>query len=408
MEEQKGDENPSKFSYMDTKPLEKQISCWITYTNDAVHKELQKGFDRSPMFQGRIKGLGPRYCPSVEDKINRFAERERHQIFVEPEGWNTVEIYVNGFSTSLPEDVQYKALTKIPGFENARMFRPGYAIEYDFFPATQLKNTLETHLLENLFFAGQINGTTGYEEAACQGLMAGINAHNKAHQKDGFVLKRSEAYIGVLIDDLINKGTQEPYRMFTSRAEYRILLRQDNADLRLTELGHKLGLATDERMQKVTDKKSDISALLKDLNKLKVEPYAINNELENINTSTIREKMPVINLLRRPQIGMRELKSLDPAVNELLSKYSSEVCEQVEIHIKYESYIDREQKLAEKIGSLDEFKIRPDFDYDKVKALSSEAREKLKRLKPETIGQASRISGVSPSDISVLTIYMGK
>jgi tRNA uridine 5-carboxymethylaminomethyl modification enzyme len=408
MEEQKGDENPSKFSFMDTKPLEKQVSCWITYTNDEVHKELQKGFDRSPMFQGRIKGLGPRYCPSVEDKINRFAERERHQIFVEPEGWSTVEIYVNGFSTSLPEDVQYKALIKIPGFENARMFRPGYAIEYDFFPPTQLKNTLETHLVENLFFAGQINGTTGYEEAACQGLMAGINAHNKAFEKEGFVLKRSEAYIGVLIDDLINKGTQEPYRMFTSRAEYRILLRQDNADLRLTEYGHKLGLATDERMQKVVDKKADIAALLKDLNKLKVEPDVINGELENINTSVIKEKMPVINLLRRPQIGIKELRTLDQSVNNILMRYSQEVLEQVEIHIKYESYIEREQKLAEKIGSLDEHKIKSDFDYDKVKALSSEAREKLKRIKPETIGQASRISGVSPSDISVLTIYMGK
>jgi tRNA uridine 5-carboxymethylaminomethyl modification enzyme len=408
MEEQKGDENPSKFSYMDTKPLQKQVSCWITYTNDEVHKELQKGFDRSPMFQGRIKGLGPRYCPSVEDKINRFAERERHQIFVEPEGWNTVEIYVNGFSTSLPEDVQYKALTKIPGFEKARMFRPGYAIEYDFFPPTQLKNTLETQLVENLFFAGQINGTTGYEEAACQGLMAGINAHNKAFEQEGFVLKRSEAYIGVLIDDLINKGTQEPYRMFTSRAEYRILLRQDNADLRLTEHGHKLGLATVERMQKVIDKKADIAALHRELSKLKVEPDVVNGELENINTSVIKEKMPVINLLRRPQIGMKELRTLDQSVNDLLSRYSQDVREQLEIHIKYESYIDREQKLAEKIGSLDEYKIKSDFDYDKVKALSSEAREKLKRVKPETIGQASRISGVSPSDISVLTIYMGK
>jgi tRNA uridine 5-carboxymethylaminomethyl modification enzyme len=408
MEEQKGDEHPSKFSYMDTKPLEKQVSCWITYTNGEVHKELQKGFDRSPMFQGRIKGLGPRYCPSVEDKINRFAERERHQIFVEPEGWNTVEIYVNGFSTSLPEDVQYKALTKIPGFEKARMFRPGYAIEYDFFPPTQLKNTLETHLVENLFFAGQINGTTGYEEAACQGLMAGVNAHNKAFEKEGFVLKRSEAYIGVLIDDLINKGTQEPYRMFTSRAEYRILLRQDNADLRLTEYSHKLGLATDERVQKVIDKKADMAVLLKDLNKLKVEPDVVNPELENINTAVIKEKMPVINLLRRPQVGMKELRALDQHVNDLLSRYTQEVLEQVEIHIKYESYIDREQKLAEKIGALDEYKIKSDFDYDKVKALSSEAREKLKRVKPETIGQASRISGVSPSDISVLTIYMGK
>lgn len=408
MEEQKGDDNPSKFSYSDTKPLDKQVSCWITYTNDDVHKELQKGFDRSPMFQGRIKGLGPRYCPSVEDKINRFAERERHQIFVEPEGWNTVEIYVNGFSTSLPEDVQYKALTKIPGFEKARMFRPGYAIEYDFFPPTQLKTNLETQLLQNLFFAGQINGTTGYEEAACQGLMAGINAHNKAFEKDPFILKRSEAYIGVLIDDLINKGTQEPYRMFTSRAEYRILLRQDNADLRLTELGHKIGLASDQRMQNVLDKKTDIESLLKKLTKHKADPEIVNSELENMNTATIREKVPVLNLLRRPQIGMKELAALDENIATILKDYSQEVREQVEIHIKYESYIDREQKLAEKIGSLEDYKIKNDFDYDKVKALSSEAREKLKRIKPETIGQASRISGVSPSDISVLTIYLGK
>lgn len=408
MEEQKGDENPSKFSFSSTKPLDRQVSCWITYTNDSVHSELQKGFDKSPMFQGRIKGLGPRYCPSIEDKINRFAERERHQIFVEPEGWNTVEIYVNGFSTSLPEDVQYKALTKIPGFENAKMFRPGYAIEYDFFPPTQLKLNLETHLIENLFFAGQINGTTGYEEAACQGLMAGINAHNKVKEKEPFILKRSEAYIGVLIDDLVNKGTQEPYRMFTSRAEYRILLRQDNADIRLTEYGHKLGLATDERMKNLLDKRADIDSLLKELNKVRVEPSIVNDGLSVLNSATITEKVPAINLLRRPHIGITELKSLDPSIHALLSKYSNEVCEQAEIHIKYETYIDREQKLAEKIGSLENYKILNDFDYDRVKALSSEAREKLKRIKPETIGQASRISGVSPSDISVLTIYLGK
>jgi tRNA uridine 5-carboxymethylaminomethyl modification enzyme len=408
MEEQKGDDNPSKFSYSDTKALDKQVSCWITYTNDAVHAELQKGFDKSPMFQGRIKGLGPRYCPSIEDKINRFAERERHQIFVEPEGWNTIEIYVNGFSTSLPEDVQYNALRKIPGFENAKMFRPGYAIEYDFFPPTQLKLNLETHLIENLFFAGQINGTTGYEEAACQGLMAGINAHNKAHEKDPFILKRSEAYIGVLIDDLVNKGTQEPYRMFTSRAEYRILLRQDNADLRLTEHGHKIGLATDQRMAKLNEKRHDITSLLKELNKIKVEPNEVNLELANLNTATITEKIPAVNLLRRPHIGINELKRVSPDLTTLFNKYSKEVCEQVEVHIKYESYIDREQKLAEKIGSLENYKIKTDFEYDRVKALSSEAREKLKRIKPETIGQASRISGVSPSDISVLTIYLGK
>jgi tRNA uridine 5-carboxymethylaminomethyl modification enzyme len=391
MEEQKGDENPSKFSF-----------------NDAVHEELQKGFDKSPMFQGRIKGLGPRYCPSIEDKINRFAERDRHQIFVEPEGWNTIEIYVNGFSTSLPEDIQYKALTKIPGFENAKMFRPGYAIEYDFFPPTQLKNTLETHLIENLFFAGQINGTTGYEEAACQGLMAGINAHLKSQEKDPFVLKRSEAYIGVLIDDLINKGTLEPYRMFTSRAEYRILLRQDNADLRLTELGYKIGLASEERMKKVEQKKHQIKILLRELEKLKASPEDINTQLEQLETSAIREKTPFSILLRRPQLGVNDLSSIDARFSELTKSFEKEVLEQAEIHIKYEAYIEREQKLAEKIGTLEEYKIKSDFDYDRVKALSSEAREKLKRIKPETIGQASRISGVSPSDISVLTIYLGK
>jgi tRNA uridine 5-carboxymethylaminomethyl modification enzyme len=408
MEEQKGDENPSKFSYSDTKPLQTQVSCWITYTNDDVHGELQKGFDRSPMFQGRIKGLGPRYCPSIEDKINRFAERDRHQIFVEPEGWNTVEIYVNGFSTSLPEDVQYKAMTKIPGFENAKMFRPGYAIEYDFFPPTQLKLSLETHLIENLFFAGQINGTTGYEEAACQGLMAGINAHNKVHEKDPFILKRSEAYIGVLIDDLVNKGTQEPYRMFTSRAEYRILLRQDNADLRLTERGHKIGLATDERLENLQKKKSEITILINELKKIKIEPSSVNDELASLNTATIKEKIPAINLLKRPHMGMSELKAVDPGLKHIISQYSEEVTQQAEIMIKYETYIDREQKLAEKIGNLENYKIKTDFDYDRVKALSSEAREKLKRIKPQTIGQASRISGVSPSDVSVLTIYLGK
>jgi tRNA uridine 5-carboxymethylaminomethyl modification enzyme len=408
MDEQKGDENPSKFSYSDTKPLENQLSCWITYTNEAVHKELEKGFDRSPMFRGRIKGLGPRYCPSIEDKINRFAERARHQIFVEPEGWKTVEIYVNGFSTSLPEDIQYSAITKIPGFENAKMFRPGYAIEYDYFPPTQLRMSLETQLIDNLYFAGQINGTTGYEEAACQGLMAGINAHNKVHEKEPFILKRSEAYIGVLIDDLVNKGTQEPYRMFTSRAEYRILLRQDNADLRLTEMGHQLGLATDERLEKLLDKKNEMASLTKELKLLRVEPSVVNDELTELNTATITEKVPVENLLKRPHIGMAELKRIDVEVNRTLSKYSEDVLQQVEILTKYESYIEREQKMADKIEGLEDYIIKSDFDYDRVKALSSEAREKLKKVRPETIGQLSRISGVSPADVSILTIYMGK
>ncbi len=408
MEEQLGDENPGTFSYLDSTPLKKQLSCWITYTNEAVHKELQKGFDKSPMFQGRIKGLGPRYCPSIEDKINRFAERDRHQIFVEPEGWNTVEIYVNGFSTSLPENIQYQALTKIPGFEKAKMFRPGYAIEYDFFPPTQLKMTLETQLIDNLYFAGQINGTTGYEEAACQGLMAGINAHLKVTEKDPLILKRSEAYIGVLIDDLVNKGTQEPYRMFTSRAEYRILLRQDNADLRLTEIGHKIGLAKDDRLEKVLTKKNNLSKLVAELKTLKVNPEQVNFELGAINTSPIKEKVSVEFLLKRPQIGMPELRKLNKDIDIILSKYSNEVLEQADILIKYESYIDREKKLVEKIESLENYKIRDNFDYDRVKALSSEAREKLKKIRPETIGQVSRISGVSPADVSVLTIYLGK
>jgi tRNA uridine 5-carboxymethylaminomethyl modification enzyme len=409
MEEQKGDEHPGKFSYSpQTSPATKQLSCWITYTNEDVHLSLEKGFDRSPMFQGRIKGLGPRYCPSIEDKINRFAERDRHQIFVEPEGWETVEIYVNGFSTSLPEDIQYEALRKIPGFENARMFRPGYAIEYDYFPPTQLKLTLETQLIDNLYFAGQINGTTGYEEAACQGLMAGINAHNKVHEKEPLILKRSEAYIGVLIDDLVNKGTQEPYRMFTSRAEYRILLRQDNADLRLTEKGHLIGLATDERMQQMLDKKADVARLTDELNKLKLAPEVANVGLEELHTSVLREKVAALPILKRPQLGIKDLAKLSAEAASLLSGYSDEVQEQVEIMAKYESYIDREQKMAEKIESLDDYKIKPDFDYDRVKALSHEAREKLKKIRPETIGQVSRISGVSPADVSVLTIYLGK
>ena len=408
MEEQKGDEHPGKFSFTDTKPLQKQASCWITYTNEEVHHELEKGFDRSPMFQGRIKGIGPRYCPSIEDKINRFADRERHQVFVEPEGWNTIETYVNGFSTSLPEDIQYKALSRIPGFEKVKMFRPGYAIEYDYFPPTQLKMSLETQLIDNLYFAGQINGTTGYEEAACQGLIAGINAHNKIQEKDPFILKRSQAYIGVLIDDLVNKGTQEPYRMFTSRAEYRILLRQDNADLRLTEFGHQLGLAQDNRLERVLDKKNDIVHLLSELKIMKLDPEEVNPELHELHTATIREKITATQLIKRPHIGIRDLRKMSSGAGAALDRYPDEIVEQVEISIKYDSYIDREQKLAEKIEGLENFKIRADFDYDKVKALSSEGREKLKKIRPETIGQVTRISGVSPADVSVLTVYMGK
>lgn len=409
MEEQPGDENPGKFSFLDSiQPPNKQLSCWITYTNPEVHQELEAGFDKSPMFQGRIEGVGPRYCPSIEDKINRFAERDRHQIFVEPEGWNTVEVYVNGFSTSLPEDVQFKALTKIPGFEKARMFRPGYAIEYDYFPPTQLKLSLETQLVDNLYFAGQINGTTGYEEAAGQGLMAGINAHLKVAGKGPFILRRSEAYIGVLIDDLVNKGTIEPYRMFTSRAEYRILLRQDNADLRLTDRSYQLGLAKKERMDALSAKKKNLENLLQELALSRLAADEINPGLNNIQSSPVREKASVASLLRRPEITITEVKSLHPSINEMFGRYPAVVAEQAEIFLKYEPYIDREQKMAEKIESLEDYRIHNDFDYDRVKALSSEAREKLKKIRPATIGQMSRISGVSPADVSIMTIYLGK
>ena len=409
MEVQEGDIHPEKFSYSDeTKPLEKQRNCWITYTNKEVHNTLETGFDRSPMFNGRIQGLGPRYCPSIEDKINRFAERERHQIFVEPEGWDTVEIYVNGFSTSLPEDVQYAALRKIPGFETAKMFRPGYAIEYDFFPPTQLKLTLETHLIENLFFAGQINGTTGYEEAASQGLIAGINAARKVKENEPFVLKRSDAYIGVLIDDLINKGTEEPYRMFTSRAEFRLLLRQDNADLRLTQLGHQIGLADDTRLEKMMDKKSETGRLINDLKQKKLTPDIINEGLEEFDTATIKEKITVEKLLKRPQIGLQEVMALDKDLKEYLSKYNKEVLEQAEIQIKYESYIEKEQQMVEKLNNMENFKIPLSFDYISIPALSAEGKQKLNKIKPETLGQASRISGVSPADLSILTVYLGR
>ena len=409
MEEQYGDENPEKFSYLDsTEPLKKQRSCWITYTSKEVHQALETGFDRSPMFNGRIQGLGPRYCPSIEDKINRFAERERHQIFVEPEGWDTVEIYVNGFSTSLPEDVQYKALRLIPGFENAKMFRPGYAIEYDFFPPTQLKLSLETHLINNLFFAGQINGTTGYEEAASQGLMAGINASLNAQEKDPFILKRSDAYIGVLVDDLINKGTEEPYRMFTSRAEFRLLLRQDNADLRLTQLGYEIGLASEERLSKMLDKKSATAQLINELKQKKLSPDTINNGLESIGTAPIQEKVSAEKLLKRPQLGISELVNIDEDLRKSLIKYSKEVLEQAEIQIKYDSYIDKEQQMVEKLSNMENFRIPSQFDFLAIPALSNEGKQKLTKIRPETLGQASRISGVSPADLSILTVYLGR
>lgn len=409
MEEQKGDEQPGKFSYSNTtRPLSHQKSCYITYTNTEVHEILETGFDKSPMFNGRIQGLGPRYCPSIEDKINRFSERNRHQIFVEPEGWDTVEIYVNGFSTSLPEDVQFKAIRKIAGFENAKMFRPGYAIEYDYFPPTQLKLSLETNLINNLYFAGQINGTTGYEEAACQGLIAGINAHRKVHEQEAFLLKRSEAYIGVLIDDLINKGTDEPYRMFTSRAEYRILLRQDNADIRLTEKGNAIGLASDERLNNVDVKNKSVSKLLNDLNQKKIDPIKANPVLEGLGTATIEHRTNYTKLIKRPQIHIYDLPSFDNEMADYLSKYDPEILEQADILIKYEDYIDKEEKLANKISNLEGLQIESNFDFDSITALSAEAREKFKKIKPGTIGQASRISGVSPADISVLMVYMGR
>lgn len=403
--EQKGDEKPEKFSYLDTPRLSKQLSCWITYTSTQVHDILREGFDRSPMFTGRIQGLGPRYCPSVEDKINRFADKDAHQIFVEPEGWNTVEMYVNGFSTSLPEDIQFKALSKVPGFEKVKIFRPGYAIEYDFFPPTQLKNTLETHLIANLYFAGQINGTTGYEEAACQGLMAGINAHNRVQEKNEFVLSRDEAYIGVLIDDLINKGTEEPYRMFTSRAEFRTLLRQDNADIRLTQKGYELGLATEERWTKVQQKIKDSDALFQTLWHTKVDPNDINPYLENWNSTPIRERAVLGQLLKRPEIDIDQLRETNLVE---WNNFTEEVQEQASIRVKYERYIEKELQLVEKMKKLENLTINPEFDYDVLTSLSIEARHKLKKIKPTTLGQASRISGVSPADVSVLMVHLGR
>src|SRR3984957_4899843 len=408
MEEQKGDEEISGFSFLDTEKPKKQLSCWITYTNSAVHEILKKGFDRSPMFTGKIEGVGPRYCPSVEDKINRFSQRERHQLFVEPEGWNTIEIYLNGFSTSLPEEIQYEAIRSIVGLENARFFRPGYAIEYDYFPPTQLKHSLETKLINNLFFAGQINGTTGYEEAACQGIMAGINAHQKINNLTAFILKRDEAYIGVLIDDLINKGTDEPYRMFTSRAEFRTLLRQDNADIRLTELSYNLGLASKERMDKLARKRKNVDEIKVFLSNLAINPEESLEYLNSTNSSPLLFKQKATQILLRPSVNLSSMMKYIPVVNDLLNKFDKETIEQAEIQIKYKAYIEKEKQLAQRISQLDNLSIPENFNYDKLSALSSEALQKFKKIKPVTLGQASRISGVNPSDVQILMVYMGR
>ena len=408
MEEQPGDTGAPRFSYTETKKLTKQRSCWLTYTNTEVHDILKTGFDKSPMFSGRIQGLGPRYCPSIEDKIDRFAQRDRHQIFVEPEGWNTVEVYVNGFSTSLPEDVQYKAMQKITGFENAKMFRPGYAIEYDFFPPTQLKHTLETKSVEGLYFAGQINGTTGYEEAGSQGIMAGINAHKKIHDSGKeFILGRDQAYIGVLIDDLITKGTEEPYRMFTSRAEYRILLRQDNADDRLTQLGYEIGLADKDRLEKVKEKQKNVKEIISKFKETSVHPDQLNPLLAEKESSLIKQKVKAYGIALRPQIKINDLR-IDPFINTILEGHSEEVIEQAEILMKYDGYINKEQDMANKLKKIDSIKIRSDFNYKSIKTLSAEAVQKLSNVRPTNLGQASRISGVSPSDISNLMIYLEK
>lgn len=410
MEEQKGDEEIVGFSYLDIERVkpENQRSCWISYTNNTVHEILKTGFDRSPMYQGRIEGVGPRYCPSIEDKINRFADRDRHQIFVEPEGWNTVEIYVNGFSTSLPEEVQHQALRMIPGFENCRIFRPGYAIEYDYFPPTQLTYSLETKQISNLFFAGQINGTTGYEEAACQGLMAGINAHQKAKNLDPFILKRSEAYIGVLIDDLISKGTDEPYRMFTSRAEFRTLLRQDNADLRLTERSYQLGLASEDRVKLVHSKNSHVGEIKHILNNYNIEPTGINPFFETIGSASLNEKQRAAKILLRPNVDLLSMMQHDAGLKEQLDDFSLDSLEQAEIQIKYERYIEKENEIATKMSALEDLIIPDSFNYDSVTAISNEALQKFKKIKPRTLGQASRISGVNPSDVQILMVYMGR
>ena len=412
LEEQPGDEDPSKFSFSPaTRPPKRQLSCWMTYTSPEVHDILRTGFDRSPMFNGRIRGLGPRYCPSIEDKIDRFADKDRHQIFVEPEGWGTVETYINGFSTSLPEDVQQAALRKIPGFANARLFRPGYAVEYDYFPPTQLTHALETKLIGGLYFAGQINGTTGYEEAACQGLMAGINAHLKLNGKEPFILRRDEAYIGVLIDDLITKGTEEPYRMFTSRAEFRILLRQDNADLRLTPRSHAIGLASEERLERVLRKQHLTEALVRALKGESTSPELANAVIVPRGTSPLKQKVKLYDILLRPQIALSDISTISPTPATLLAgdpDLAPEVMEQVEINVKYEGYLEKEREMAEKLNRLEDVPLDLEMDYARLTSLSIEARQKLDRIRPNTLGQASRISGVSPADLSVLMVYLGR
>lgn len=411
MIEQKGDEVPQKFSFTNTPLLKQQKSCFLTYTNEIVHDILKTGFDKSPLFTGRIKGTGPRYCPSIEDKIERFSDKNSHQLFVEPEGWDTIEYYINGFSSSLPEDIQYSALKNVPGFEKAKILKPGYAIEYDYFPPIQIKHNLETKIIENLFFAGQINGTTGYEEAAAQGLMAGINAYQKINDKKEIILKRNEAYIGVLIDDLVTKGTKEPYRMFTSRAEYRIMLRQDNADVRLTPIGFEIGLAKEERFNNLKQKENSVNEIIQFIKKQQIEPEEINELLNLKDTPEINKKTKIVQLLLRPQISIIDLvKSSMPLSNflKLQENMTDEIMEEAEILIKYEGYVEKEREIAERINKLEEIILYEDFDYHKIKSLSSEAREKLTKIKPRTLGQASRISGVSPSDISVLMVYLGR
>ena len=409
MEEQAGDIIPGKFSYLKSiKPIENQRSCWVTYTNENVHNILKTGFDDSPMYAGRIQGVGPRYCPSIEDKINRFAERDRHQIFVEPEGWDTVEIYINGFSTSLPEDIQIQALREIPGFKDVKIFRPGYAIEYDYFPPTQLYSTLETKLIQGLYFAGQINGTTGYEEAACQGLMAGINAHLKTTNKEPLILSRDQAYIGVLIDDLVNKGTEEPYRMFTSRAEFRILLRQDNADVRLTPLSNAIGLASNERLRNVENKVTGTQEIIRYFKSTSITKEDANNILLNVESAAITQQVKLSSLITRPQLGIQSFIEGQSDIKKQLMHYENDMLEGAEILMKYESYIEKEKELADKMLKFETIQIESNFDYSTINSLSSEAKEKLRKIKPTSLGQASRISGVSPSDISILMISLGR